>query len=173
MPVCQKCNCTFPNRLKDENGKVHHLQRRKYCTNCSPIGLHNTGQLHKDDQFEYAKTEKNIHNCKKCGETDPSKFYGNKKSICGKCHNEYTIKLGQEKRRYAIDKLGGKCAICGYAKYIGAIDIHHLDSSLKDEQFRQLRSWSLERIDKEIQNCVALCRVCHSEVHAGITEIGQ
>ncbi len=111
------------------------------------------------------------HLCSFCGETDKSKFYGKKKTVCGKCHNIYTIKLGQEKRKWAIDKLGGCCKLCGYKYYYGAISIHHLDPNLKDEKFTQMRGWSRERIAKEIENCVALCNNCHSEVHAGLKTI--
>jgi 5-methylcytosine-specific restriction endonuclease McrA len=77
------------------------------------------------------------------------------------------LNLGNEKRKYAIDQLGGKCSVCGYSKYIGAIDIHHIDPSKKDDKFCGLRGWSKERILKEIQNCVALCKNCHAEAHNG------
>ena len=42
-----------------------------------------------------------------CGETDKNKFYQNKTRICGKCHNQYTINKGKEKRNRAIEFLGG------------------------------------------------------------------
>ena len=152
------------------NGKKINCNNRKYCLECSPYGEHNTGRLHEGDPFGYAKDSDKQYICK-CGETDPSKFYGNKKTVCGKCHNQYTLKKGQEKRKYAIEQLGGKCCCCGYDKYFGAIDIHHKDPLTKDEKFTQLRGWSKERIEKEIENCVALCKVCHAEVHAGIRNI--
>jgi hypothetical protein len=107
----------------------------------------------------------------KCGESDPNKFYGNKKRTCAKCHNKWTLEAGQKKRKKAIEYLGGKCILCGYDKYYGSIDLHHLDPSNKDKKFDQLRGWSWERIKKEIENCVPLCRNCHGEVHAGITDI--
>ena len=53
----------------------------------------------------------------------------------------------------------------------GAIDFHHLDSSKKDKNFRNLANWSWDRIKKEIENCVPSCKVCHAEVHAGIRKI--
>jgi predicted HNH restriction endonuclease len=111
------------------------------------------------------------YRCAHCGETDKNKFYGKKKAVCGKCHNKYTLKRGQEKRKFAIDMLGGCCKLCGYNFYYGSIDIHHVDPSLKDSKFTQMRGWSKERILKEIKNCVALCRNCHGEVHAGLKTI--
>ena len=75
------------------------------------------------------------------------------------------------KRQKAIDYLGGKCIICGYNKYYGSIDLHHLDPSKKDSNFSSLRGWSWKKIKKEIINCVPLCKTCHGEVHGGIIKI--
>lgn len=107
-----------------------------------------------------------MYKCK-CGESDPSKFYGHKKSVCGECHNKYTIKVGQQKKDYARTKLGGKCVSCGFDKYPESLDIHHTDPSIKDPNFKSMRGWSLKRIDNEISNCVLLCRNCHTAYHTG------
>ncbi len=104
----------------------------------------------------------------KCGETDPSKFYGHKKTVCGKCHNAYTLEAGKRKRDYALNKLGGKCSNCGFDKWSSSLDIHHTDPSIKDSKFGSFRGWSLERIDKELVSCVLLCKNCHSAFHAGL-----
>ena len=112
-----------------------------------------------------------MHNCGHCGEKNPESFYGNKKTVCAKCHNSYTMKLGKEKRKYAVAKLGGKCISCGFDKWIVSLDIHHLDPSTKDPKFSQMRGWSLSRIDREIKNCVLLCRNCHAAHHGGFLEL--
>lgn len=109
--------------------------------------------------------------CSHCGERDPDKFYGNKITICAKCHNKYTNDIGHQKRLKAVEKLGGKCIICGYCRYTGSLDIHHLDPSKKDTKFSQMRGWTWERILKEIDNCVLLCKNCHSELHAGLIHL--
>jgi hypothetical protein len=171
MPkICLKCNKEFPIWIKIKEKNIN-CGSRKYCLECSPRGKHNTKKLHHEDAHDYVKNSECDYRCGVCGETDKTKFYGKKKKICGKCHNQYTLKKGQEKRKYAIGKLGGKCCKCGYSKYIGAIDIHHIDTSKKDEKFSQLRGWSYKRIDKEIENCVAVCKVCHAEIHANLLKI--
>src|ERR1035437_9886141 len=73
----------------------------------------------------------------KCGETDPSKFYGNKKRICSECHNSNVIRLGHEKRLWAIEYLGGECCNkkCAYNKYKCALDVHHTVKEKKDPNF--------------------------------------
>ena len=49
-----------------------------------------------------------------CGETDVTKFYGNKTTVCAKCHSKYTLSKGQDNRKYMIAKLGGKCINCNF-----------------------------------------------------------
>jgi RNase P subunit RPR2 len=107
----------------------------------------------------------------KCGETDPNKFYGHKKSICGRCHNIYTLKIGQEKKDKARAFLGGKCKKCGFDEYKWSLDIHHLDPSKKDEYYSSMRSWSWSRIEREIKGCILLCKNCHAALHAGAFDV--
>ena len=103
--------------------------------------------------------------CAKCGETDPDKFYGKKKGYCGKCHNQITTKRGQDNKNKIVEFLGGKCIHCGYNEFNCALDLHHLDPSKKDPNFKSKRGWSWERIEKEISGCVLLCRNCHAALH--------
>jgi hypothetical protein len=111
------------------------------------------------------------HNCGNCGETDPSKFYGKKKKVCGKCHNKYTTELGIEKREFIIKQMGGSCRSCGFNKYRSALQVHHLDPLTKDKSFTSIRGWNRQRILDEIQGCVLLCACCHSAVHSGELEL--
>ena len=111
------------------------------------------------------------YNCSKCGETNPEKFYGHAKQTCAKCHNKKNI--GRNNRLIAVELLGGKCLECGFDKHSCALDIHHLDPSIKDKSFRNMRSWGKDRILKEIESCVLLCRNCHALVHAGIVQLPE
>ncbi len=81
------------------------------------------------------------------------------------------------KRRRKIKELaiaykGGKCQLCGYAKYQGALDLHHVDPSIKsfgigDKGYT--RSW--EVIKAECDKCVLVCANCHRELESGITQL--
>lgn len=104
--------------------------------------------------------------CSRCGELDPAKFYGHKKSTCGTCHNKDVVIKGREKKQFLVDLLGGKCCRCGYNKYIGALDLHHTDPNEKDLNFKSMRGWSEERLIKEAAKCILLCSNCHREEHA-------
>lgn len=156
MPTCEGCGNQFPNRKKIE-GKTRVLKSRKYCLDCSPW----TGQ-HNNQPLERRGTGRR---CCLCGETDEAKFYGNKRRICGTCHNQQNLGAQRTKRQRAIDYLGGKCLICDYDRFKCALDIHHLDRSKKDPNANGLRCWSWERIKKELEFCCLLCKCCHAAVH--------
>jgi len=83
---------------------------------------------------------------------------------------EYLKKAVADRRRklkeMIVDYKGGKCAICGYDRYIGAFDLHHKDNKQKEFglSFRGLtRSW--EKIKKEADKCILVCANCHREIH--------
>jgi len=117
-------------------------------------------------KYTSIKNSKTLHKCGMCGETNPEKFYGHKKRVCGKCHSAYTLELGKKKRDFIIESMGGKCVFCGYDKYSSALHVHHLNPSKKDPKFANIRSWNQTRIVDEIKGCVLLCACCHSAVHA-------
>ena len=102
-----------------------------------------------------------VRKCGECDETDSKKFYGHKRSICGKCQNQYNIESGRKKKAYMRKMLGGKCAFCEYSKYQCSLDVHHLDPKTKDHTFNASRGWSYEKIDEELKKCILLCRNCH------------
>ena len=75
-------------------------------------------------------------------------------------------------REMAVERLGGKCMICGYDKCSKALDFHHKDESAKEFGISDkgyTRSW--QSIEKEIAKCYLLCANCHREMHAGITQL--
>lgn len=89
---------------------------------------------------------------------------------------EYLKKAVTERRRklkqMVVEYKGGACAICGYKKYVGAFDLHHLDSTKKDFGLSTrglTRSW--KKIKEEADKCVLVCANCHREIHGGVAEI--
>lgn len=72
----------------------------------------------------------------------------------------------------AVDLKGGKCQICGYNRYIGALSFHHLDEKTKlfDMSTRGLtRSW--KKIRDEVDKCILVCENCHREIHGGLIKL--
>lgn len=106
-----------------------------------------------------------------CGETDPSKFYGNKKD-CKRCADQRTVRLAQGKKAQAMEFLGGSCRVCGYSEHLCSLDLHHPNPGEKDPAFTSWRNWSWGRIQVELSKCILLCKNCHAAVHAGKIHLG-
>ena len=91
---------------------------------------------------------------------------------------EALIKAVAKRRRkiktMAIEYKGGKCQLCGYQKYQGALELHHLNKREKsfgigDKGYT--RSW--EKVKVELDKCILLCANCHREVGGGITQLSS
>ena len=91
---------------------------------------------------------------------------------------EALIKAVAKRRRkvkaMSIEYKGGKCQICDYNRYKGALELHHINKSEKsfgigDKGYT--RSW--EKVKAELDKCVLLCANCHREVGAGITQLPE
>jgi len=71
----------------------------------------------------------------------------------------------------AIEYKGGQCQICGYKKYQGALDLHHINGSkefgIADKGYT--RSW--EKVKVELGKCILVCANCHREIEGGITQL--
>jgi hypothetical protein len=119
--------------------------------------------------------------CQLCGsELENKRNRGNEKKYCSNCkenrRNElqcykYDPQKSLQKRltrkAYIVKKLGGKCSVCGYDKNLAALDIHHVDPTIKEYRLDtcNLAKKSLSDIEQELSKCVVLCRNCHSEHH--------
>jgi predicted transcriptional regulator len=113
--------------------------------------------------------EKAIQECD-CGESNPSKFVNRDKgrscrSVCRRCHQKQTILRYRSKKLKAIEYKGGKCQKCGYDKCPGSLQFHHRNPSEKNANWKYVRSWSFDKIKKELDKCDLLCANCHGEVH--------
>ena len=96
------------------------------------------------------------------------------KKFCNdKCKNKYYVdKRRKSLKIKAVEYKGGKCQCCGYYASCWALDFHHLDSSQKEfgiSRRRHTRSW--EKLQKELDKCILVCRNCHAEIHHGIREL--
>ena len=149
MPICMKCNKKFPIKVFID-GKEKNLQRRKYCLECSPFGSHNTSKLH----IEKSQSEE-----------EEKKAKIRAKRVLA------TQKRREKVKQMAVDYKGGKCCVCGYDKYVGALDFHHINPEEKIFGIGSrgyTRSW--EEVKKELDKCVLVCKNCHCEIHAGLID---
>jgi len=111
--------------------------------------------------------------CSKCS----AEISGSRIRTCGDCKLRLArakrvravIRRRRKLKRLAVEYKGGKCEICGYDKYLGALDFHHTDPNQKDFGLSSsgiTRAWNL--IKQELDKCVLVCANCHREIHAGL-----
>jgi 5-methylcytosine-specific restriction endonuclease McrA len=113
--------------------------------------------------------ETKIKTCKIHGETS-FQLNTQNKWICPKCRNDNKKKHRKTIKAKAVEYMGGECQRCGYNKYIGALDFHHLDPTKKDINFSSLKKQSLSSLIKELENCILVCSNCHREIHEEIRQ---
>ena len=63
-----------------------------------------------------------------------------------------------------VNYKGGKCERCGYDKCVQALQFHHLNPDEKDFAISG-KSYSFERLKKEVDKCIMVCANCHIEIH--------
>lgn len=71
-----------------------------------------------------------------------------------------------------VDYKGGECCRCGYKKETKALTFHHLNPEEKDFTIGG-KSWSFERLKKEVDKCILVCSNCHIEIHEEIRNEGD
>lgn len=87
---------------------------------------------------------------------------------CRECNNAISLSKQRDMKIKAVSIMGGACQICGYNKYVGALDFHHKDPNVKEYNISQLRTYSFEKLKIELDKCLCVCRNCHAEIHAGL-----
>lgn len=93
------------------------------------------------------------------------------KNLSSKQVKENKIKAVKNRRKelkiLAVEYKGGSCCKCGYDRYIGALEFHHINPEEKDFVVsKNTMSW--EKMKKELDKCEMLCANCHREIHAGM-----
>lgn len=159
--ICQKCKNIFPVRVVVD-GKERNLQRRKFCLECSPFGLHNTKNL-----IEENSVKKSNPLCLKCKKNKPLKQ--KKGTICWTCRS---TEARYKRMNKLLSIVGNSCWLCGYDFCTEALDFHHVNPNEKNFQLsmREMQ-YSWERIWTEVQKCALICCRCHREIHANLKTI--
>ena len=111
--------------------------------------------------------------CKHHGLTEHA-VHKNGRVRCKKCNVENVQKRRLKIKQMAVDYKGGECECCGYDKYQGALEFHHLDPNQKDFAIgHKGHSKGWEKVKKELQKCIMVCSNCHKEIHAGLIDINS
>lgn len=169
--ICKKCGDKFANRVLVD-GKVRVLNSRKYCLVCSPFGQHNT-------KADLECKPNDLKFCPKCKRDLPKGMYYSRRknsvmSYCKECFNSYTVERQRQIKKKCVEYLGGKCCLCGYNKYFGALEFHHKDPTKKDPRIRfGSNRVNFEALRSELDKCILLCANCHREEHASLADRQQ
>lgn len=83
---------------------------------------------------------------------------------CVKCQKEDVAKRRLKVKKIMVDRLGGKCSLCGYSKCLKALEFHHTNPSLKNFNLGSKMTWNPEKLWEEVKKCILLCANCHREV---------
>ena len=71
-----------------------------------------------------------------------------------------------------VAEAGGRCAVCGYDRHVGALQFHHRESSSKMFGLAARGATrSLDAARAEAEKCVLLCSNCHAEVEAAMVKL--
>jgi excisionase family DNA binding protein len=109
--------------------------------------------------------------CWRHGETD---FWLDNRGIyrCLRCRSEAVARRRRRLKEILVADAGGRCIICGYDRYIGALQFHHREAETKEFGVGERGlTRSLAAVRAEAAKCVLLCANCHSEVEGGIVNI--
>lgn len=91
---------------------------------------------------------------------------------CRKCRKEAVVRRRRKVKEMLIAEAGGKCQVCGYDRYSGALQFHHLDPSKKSFGLSMRGvTRSISRLRAEAEKCVLLCSNCHAEVEGGVSAL--
>jgi excisionase family DNA binding protein len=108
-----------------------------------------------------------------CGRHGATEFWLDNRGIyrCLRCRSEAVARRRRRLKEILVSEAGGCCSICGYDRYIGALQFHHRDSTAKRFGVGERGlTRSLAAVRAEASKCILLCANCHSEVEGGIVK---
>ena len=139
-----KCSICSKEEQKQTNFNYSNDILKKHCPICE------------EDFYTHARNR--IY----CYECSPRQFeFGSK---------EYVLAKQRAIKKALVKYKGGKCEICGYNKYIGALQFHHRDPSQKDFELSKHKfnkQHNMNVLKKEADKCMLVCANCHFELHRG------
>lgn len=89
---------------------------------------------------------------------------------CKQCRMDRVARRRRRVKEILVADAGGRCRLCGYDKYLGALEFHHLDPKEKRLEIGYV-ALALETMRAEARKCLLLCSNCHAEVEGGVANI--
>jgi transposase-like protein len=93
---------------------------------------------------------------------------------CRRCNAETVAERRRRIKDLLVAEAGGRCALCGFDDYAGALQFHHIDPARKAFALsREGVTRSLASAREEAAKCALLCANCHAMVEAGLRALPQ
>jgi transposase len=110
-------------------------------------------------------------NCRRHGDAEHA-LSGDGTYRCKRCRSEPVARRRRKMKALIVAEAGGRCCICGYDRYIGALEFHHVNPDDKRLTLSQNGvTLSLDTLRAEAKKCVLVCSNCHAEIEAGDTRL--
>jgi len=109
-----------------------------------------------------------------CAHHGPTEFVleGRGYYRCKRCRSAAVAKRRRKVKQQLVEEAGGSCVLCGYSRWQGALQFHHVEPSGKEFHLAHHgHSRSIARSRAEAQKCVLLCANCHAEVEGGFATL--
>ena len=93
---------------------------------------------------------------------------------CRRCRADAVSARRRRVKAALVAEAGGACCICGYDRYVGALQFHHVDPGTKSFSIADRGlARSIARARAEAQKCLLVCANCHAEIEGGIATIPE
>lgn len=124
----------------------------------------------KREQVRLAREQGMKHQRLECSKHGLTEFIieNSGRARCLKCRRLAVIQWRRRAKLRLVAEAGGRCVLCGYDEFPGALQFHHVDPSGKSFglSMRGLTR-SIARLREEAAKCVLLCANCHAKVEWG------
>lgn len=115
-----------------------------------------------------------LRRCRRHGITVHILTSGGKRYRCRRCRVDAVSARRRRVKAALVAEAGGACSICGYDRYAGALQFHHLDPGEKSFAIADRGlARSIDRARAEAQKCILVCANCHAEIEGGIASIPE
>ena len=92
----------------------------------------------------------------------------------GLCQNHRLGALRLARKKYFVERLGGKCVRCGVTHHYLAFDFHHRDPATKlFDICYYINQKNIPVLLAEPRKCELLCAVCHRLEHANYVRLEE
>lgn len=157
MKLCKTPECTnnIPKSIIIDGFK-RPITNRTRCLKCVPYGT-----------SRYTTPTDKLSSRTKNREKSRRHYY---KTVSKEGKNPISLRW-ENRKKFILSHIDNKCQICGYNKLHKNIVFHHVDPKTKKFSISTREfQFSFQNIKDELLKCIAVCHLCHGEIHEGLID---